>query len=298
MSERPISPLEQHPLVVGMFPPAQQNETTALSDDVRDRGRLLLPILLYENHIIDGWQRYLACLEHGVEPVFQTWEGTADQLPRDVLALKLTRQYLTSSQRATIAVKLLPGLQQAAAARKLKGKKADLTQNAGGAGKHSGEATEQAAKLVRTNRDYVAMAKQLSVFDPQLFEQVWRGSITIPDAMKRVTADLGSLRESAPQLHRQVKGGVLTLPAAMDRLKKKRSRIRPTTARQTTGDNNEPASSVPPPALPTGSALDQAWDDAPLHDRLLFLGRPDVAAAVRDLRKSSATAVLPARRNG
>lgn len=55
------------------------DEFQGMVDSIRERG-LLHPILLYEGKIADGRNRYRACLKVGVEPRFETWEGSENDL--------------------------------------------------------------------------------------------------------------------------------------------------------------------------------------------------------------------------
>jgi hypothetical protein len=53
-----------------VFPLLEGGEYTALIDDIRRHG-LLEPITLFEGKILDGRNRYRACLAAGVEPRFR-----------------------------------------------------------------------------------------------------------------------------------------------------------------------------------------------------------------------------------
>jgi hypothetical protein len=53
-------------------------------------------------------------------------------------------------------------------------------------GKHSGEAVQQAAELMETNRQYVAGAKAVKEADPELHEQVKAGRVKLREATVKV----------------------------------------------------------------------------------------------------------------
>ena len=86
-----------------LFPPMPEDQFNSLIDSIRDHG-LLTPIMLYEGKILDGRHRYKACINLGVEPLFEIYEGE-DALGY-VIALNLSRRHLDDSQRALIAGRL------------------------------------------------------------------------------------------------------------------------------------------------------------------------------------------------
>jgi N6-adenosine-specific RNA methylase IME4/ParB-like chromosome segregation protein Spo0J len=86
-----------------LFPPMPEDQFGALIDSIRDHGQLT-PIVLHEGKILDGRHRYKACINLGIEPLFETYEGE-DALGY-VIALNLSRRHLDESQRAMIGGKL------------------------------------------------------------------------------------------------------------------------------------------------------------------------------------------------
>lgn len=95
-------PIKFHPLA-NLFPLLQGEDYTALCRDVAARG-LEDPITLYEDLVLDGRNRYRACLDTGTAPRFVTYEG-ADPFGF-VVSRNLYRRHLTESQRALIARRL------------------------------------------------------------------------------------------------------------------------------------------------------------------------------------------------
>ena len=169
--------LDYHP-VADIFPLMQGEQYDQLVQDIRENG-LLEPIWLYEGQIIDGRNRYRACLEAGVEPETRDWNGDGS-LIQFVVSLNLHRRHLTSSQRAAAAADALKQLKAEAKARQQKGGRTKLRQKIAEAS-DAGRATQHAAKMFDTNRTYVAKAAKIKEDDPEKFEDVRRGAIKIED---------------------------------------------------------------------------------------------------------------------
>lgn len=91
-----------HP-IANLFPMMSQSEFDSLRDDIEKNG-LLEPIWLYQDQIIDGRHRYMACMELDVEPEFREYDGH-DPVGFTV-SLNLARRHLTESQRAMVAAEL------------------------------------------------------------------------------------------------------------------------------------------------------------------------------------------------
>lgn len=79
------------------WPDMSPEEFQALRDRIMVNG-LRDPIVLYEGQILDGWQRYQACLAECVEPRFEVFEG-ADDDAIDFVNDKHARRSLTMTQR-------------------------------------------------------------------------------------------------------------------------------------------------------------------------------------------------------
>ena len=100
--------LQRHPLsaVWGDMP---QDEFLQLVEDIRQRG-LLEPILTLDALVLDGWHRYRACREAGLELTYPQILDYDEEQQGDaagyVIARNALRRHLTASQRAAIVVSI------------------------------------------------------------------------------------------------------------------------------------------------------------------------------------------------
>jgi ParB-like chromosome segregation protein Spo0J len=88
---------EQHPLSAA-FPPMTPEEFQSLQSSINENG-VLNPITIYEGMVLDGWHRYQAALELGMECPEAELEDWID--PKDfVLAQNKNRRHITAAQLA------------------------------------------------------------------------------------------------------------------------------------------------------------------------------------------------------
>lgn len=80
----------------------KKNAFRNLCDDILAHG-LLVPIVLFEGMILDGWHRYLACLEKDVTPRFVDFEGDTTAALEYVKSTNLNRRHSTPGQIAMTA---------------------------------------------------------------------------------------------------------------------------------------------------------------------------------------------------
>lgn len=170
-----------------IFPPLGEDDLQELADDIAANG-LRNPIVLYQGKILDGRNRWDACKLAGVDPQFRDFEG--DDPLSWVISQNLTRRHLTASQRAVIALDLLPLLEQEAKDRQRlsqgRGKKG--RKNLGGF-PENGEAAEHAARITRSNAKYVRSVKQIKEQAPELIEKIRTGDLTVVEAQRLATID-------------------------------------------------------------------------------------------------------------
>lgn len=172
-----------HP-ATDLFPMMQEDALRDLADDIQSHG-LQHPVVLHEGMVLDGRNRLAACDLIGKPADFIQWHPENDITPTEwVVATNLHRRHLTTSQRAAIAVEMLPLLEAEARARQ------------GGSGRfgsgsldlepptHHGRSNEQAAASVGVSAPTVKRMKRLKEQAPEMYEQVKAGHKTVTTAHK------------------------------------------------------------------------------------------------------------------
>ena len=151
-----------------IFPLLEGEEFDQLVADIKAHG-LHEPVVVYQDQILDGRNRYRACVAAGVEWRSIPYTG-ADPLGY-VISLNLRRRHLNESQRAIVAAKLAT-LRQ--------GARTDLSP--------IGEMSQaQAAELLNVGKRSVERAKiVLNEGTPELVQAVQTGALAVSDAVERI----------------------------------------------------------------------------------------------------------------
>jgi|HubBroStandDraft_4_1064222.scaffolds.fasta_scaffold00333_11 N6-adenosine-specific RNA methylase IME4 len=144
-----------------------------LVEDIRHRS-LVHPIVLFEGKVLDGRNRLRACRKARVKPRFVDYKGR-DPLGH-VVSLNLQRRHLTESQRAVLALDILPRLEAEAKGRQRMGR-AKLPQP-----QSAGKSRDHAARLFKVSGRYIQDAKKIQKSAPELVQQVRDGIVTIVEA--------------------------------------------------------------------------------------------------------------------
>jgi len=171
--------------VANIFPMMTAEEFDELKRDIQANGQMM-PIWILDDKIIDGRNRYQACVDLGIEPLYQVVSGHPDMvaLLTFVISANEKRRHLTSGQKAFVALEVERIL--AAEAKKRQGARTDLEQtlvnSLTNVSNNERKATAQAAKITGTNRDYVSDAKKIEREAPELKEAVMAGTMTLPQA--------------------------------------------------------------------------------------------------------------------
>lgn len=171
-----------------IYPEMQSEEFDRLRSNLMSNGYdAKNPIWLFEDEILDGWNRYRACLALNINPVFKTFEGS------ELDAMQFTirtndRRDLNSSQRACIAVEaeeLVEVLKAEAARRQIElagtRPKQDLVEQIPqGTNPEQNKVRTQLAQTFGTNPRYVSDAAKIKAENPEEFKEIKSGKKTIP----------------------------------------------------------------------------------------------------------------------
>ena len=168
--------------VANIFPLLTGNEFEALRDDIKTNG-LLEPIVIHEGKILDGRNRYTACLGADVVPDYEDYDG--DDPLAFVLSKNLHRRHLNESQRGLVAGKI---------ANMPSGTRTDLEPST-----DSYEVSlSDAADMMNVGRTIVANVKKIERDAPDLIPAIESGEMTVNKAIqtakkREVIADLESI---------------------------------------------------------------------------------------------------------
>lgn len=172
---RPEQAMEFH-AIAEFFPMIEGDDFDELVRDIQKNG-LLESIWLYQGKILDGRNRYMACMAAGVAPRYR--EYTGDNPLAFAMSMNVERRHLTPSQRACLAVDILPFYEHAAKERQRMGKeKIPYPQN--------GQARDAVAEIAHVNPRYVSDAKMVKEEAPHLFEEMRAGLIHMKEAVHEV----------------------------------------------------------------------------------------------------------------
>ncbi|MBK8583255.1 MAG: hypothetical protein IPL86_15990 [Flavobacteriales bacterium] len=159
--------LELHQLCT-VFPEITGNEFLDFVESIQDEG-VHHPIVLFEGKILDGRNRWRACVELGIDPPTVEFTGTYEDALAFVKRENLDRRHLTAGQRAAI----IAGLANLESTRPVQGprRQGEQTQK---------DRAAEAGVGVSTMRKVEAVIRTA----PEVAAQVGRGEITLLEAEK------------------------------------------------------------------------------------------------------------------
>ena len=175
--------IQDHP-VANIFPLLSDDELKELAQDIKENG-LRQTIVLHEEKILDGRNRYRACKLAGVESRFEKFKG--DSAASFVISMNLKRRHLSASQRGMVGADAEPFFAAEAKARQATSTGGKHPQLVAQMRQGEPKASEQAAATVNVSPRYVQEAKAIKKSSPALAAQVKAGEKTITQARREIT---------------------------------------------------------------------------------------------------------------
>lgn len=179
---------ELHPLCT-LFPRMSGSDFDALKSDIAANG-LSQPIVIHRGMILDGGNRYRACVEIGIEPRVVRFDG--DNIVAFVLSANLHRRHMSTGQQAAIVASA-----QDWAKAQVQGANRHTMSKTGNVTGLETVASRQAQSGAsdKTQR----MADTVARKDPELIKRVAHGEISLPKAHEQVAPKPALLPEPAAQ---------------------------------------------------------------------------------------------------
>jgi len=154
--------------IANMFPMMAVDEFEQLKQDIETHG-LIEPIVLFENKILDGRNRFLACGEAGVKPHYEYYKG--DEPVSYVVSKNLHRRHLNETQRGVVAEKI---------ADMKGGERTDLIPIG------TKFSMDDAAKKMNVGRTTVARVRKVKQEAPELMPKLESGEMSAYQAVKKI----------------------------------------------------------------------------------------------------------------
>lgn len=176
------------------------------------------PITIYQGCILDGWHRYQACLELGVVPVFQDFDG-GDVEALAFVKIAMAHRDMSIEERAAVAVALLPFEEEAAKDRRRATQNNDSAPEWESFPTQDGRARDLAGEAVGVSGKTVEKAAKVAQQAPEVFERMRQGQYGSVERASRVARLPSEQRE---ELHELMDSGLPAKEAERD--VKKRTR--------------------------------------------------------------------------
>jgi ParB-like chromosome segregation protein Spo0J len=175
---------ELHPLCT-LFPRMSGGEFSALVEDIRANG-LRTPITLHDGLILDGGNRYRACIEAGIEPTFAKFDGHS--IVGFVLSANLHRRHLSPGQAAAIVASAQDWAKAQTVGNPQWCNVAPLQTAA--------DRSAESGASLRTQKAADKVAKA----DPELAKAVGHGEVSLPAAVAQVEGKPQKTKQPKPKL--------------------------------------------------------------------------------------------------
>jgi hypothetical protein len=185
--------------LANFIPLMSEDEFAVLKEDIKSNN-LRDPIVLFENKILDGRNRYNACSQlesEGIRTfkdseIYSIYDSKIDgESQLDYVLSKIKRRNLNTSQLACIAVDIEPAFIEDALKRKQTGTKVETNMlrepdSLTIKGKSVDLAANSIKNLGEVSGRYVADAKKIKEENPEMFKKIKEGKLLISQAKRLI----------------------------------------------------------------------------------------------------------------
>lgn len=176
---------------LNILPEMKEEAYVSLKNDIEKNGfDNKFPIYIYEDEIIDGWNRFKACKELKVTPIYKHFTGSSLEALTFILRTN-NRRDLSSSQRACLAADsdeiietLTKEIEEERRKKISEARQNEMREKIPSSKRDESKVTTKLAQTFGTNSRYVSDAQRFKKENPEVFEQIKNGTINISEAKK------------------------------------------------------------------------------------------------------------------
>ena len=176
---------------LNILPEMKEEAYVSLKNDIEKNGfDNKFPIYIYEDEIIDGWNRFKACKELEVTPIYKHF--TVSSLEALTFILRTNnRRDLSSSQRACLAADsdeiietLTKEIEEERRKKISEFRQNETVEKIPQSQEKNRKLRTKLAETFGTNSRYVSDAQRFKKEKPEVFQQIKNGTINISEAKK------------------------------------------------------------------------------------------------------------------
>lgn len=165
-----------HP-AAALFPMLPDDELRELADDIKRNGQQM-PILVKDGEIIDGRNRYAACLLAEVDPIIE--EFTGPDVKAFIVSANINRRHMTKAARAMAVAMMYPESRQ--------GRRSDI------------DGTSSIIEEVGIASGYLSQARTVLRESHALAEQVLSGTVSLAEAYEKARIEAAAKQSADKRL--------------------------------------------------------------------------------------------------
>ena len=168
---------------LNIYPEMKEEAYVSLKNDIEINGYdFKFPIWIYEDEIIDGWNRFKACKELGIIPIYEKFIGDEIQAINFILRTN-NRRDLTSYQRTLLALEFEEMFREKAKKNQIR--KANSVPQI--SAKQNIETRKELAKIAKVSHDTISKVKKIQEKAPQEVKaKLATGEVSINAAYKEI----------------------------------------------------------------------------------------------------------------